>query len=380
MALHRDPLNPLLYRRMCEYYGEENVDVVSAGQEMDWSLVWVRTHDGQRKLERRIRSGGEEYRTRCRLCRDWRARLHVNHRWGVHDPEVNSYHLHLINCFNEQCYSSYVEQRRLFDILYSGRRLGDKVHILPGRPGSDRTLHEVEPPGPTWPLHTLATRHPNHPALTYLRSRQLDPVRLGKLWGVSYCPESRFEQARNRIIVPIRMDGMLVMWQARYIGDDVNGVSFNKAGVAKYWTSPGAARGLVAYNLARALRHSTVVAVEGPADAWNQGPMCVAAVGKTFSVPIREQIAAGIKAHGDDGVLIIALDPKQSPKEKLKNRPHHLDKLTLQMQELLPGRVVPLWLPEEYDPGSLARSVFRSMARTAAAERGLTASFGPPTL
>lgn len=380
MAMHHEALNPLLYRRMLEYYGEDNVEIVSPGQEIEWKLVWVRGADGERRPARQILASGEEYRTRCRRCRDWRARLHINHRWGVPDPETGSKHLHLIQCFNEQCYSTFQEQKQLYELLYgsSGRRRTDRVVILPGVPAASRELHAVDPPGPVWPLEALKQRHPNHEAITYLEGRGFDPVKLSRMWGVGYCPESRYDNARNRIIIPIYQQGMLVMWQARYIGDSVGGVPFNKARVAKYWTSPGAARKLVAYNLERALRHKTVVIIEGPSDVWNQGPMCIGAVGKTLGPELRKQIAAGVKAHGDEGSVIVALDPKQDPRDALRNRPHHLDRLVTQMQEMLPGRVVPLWLPEEYDPGSLHRDVFRAMAKEAAAKLNIPITFGPP--
>ena len=72
-------LNPVLYRLLCHRYGEQNVEAVSGGMPITWSLS--RQRIGQNiKLSRDVEDSGEEFRLRCPLCKDHRPRLYVNHR------------------------------------------------------------------------------------------------------------------------------------------------------------------------------------------------------------------------------------------------------------------------------------------------------------
>jgi hypothetical protein len=374
-------LNPYLYERLVEYYGD--VEIVCPGQAISWETVWTTVPGASAPVKQRRKLGsGEEYRVRCKLCRDWRPRLYINHRWGVWDPDTESQNLWLANCYNEACYSDALNQRRLYEILYESNYLRrgpqPQVVVLPGRVGEPAVLRPAEPPGDTIRLDQLAGLVPNHPALVYLRSRGFDPVKLACLYDLRYCTNSYFRWATNRIIIPIHQAGMLVGWQARHLGDDVGGVPFNQAKVPKYWTSPGMPRRLVAYNLERALQHSTVIVVEGPSDTWNTGPMALGLLGKTASPEIRAEIVRGMRAH-PDGVVVIALDPKPDARDAARNRPHHNRALYSQLREPLAGRVLLFQWPNlELDPGSIDRDFFRREIRRQAAAEGLSVTFAKP--
>jgi len=235
-------------------------------------------------------------------------------------------------------------------------------------------------PGPCIRLDTLVLAYPHHEAVTYLSGRGFDPAFIGKYWGASYCVTSpRFQQAAGRIIIPIfhTLDGTIaqVGWQARYIGDDVHGEPFNKARVPKYWTSPCLPRHLLAYNVETALQHPTVVIVEGATDVWNVGPMATAVLSTSASEHVLQLIAIGMRRHGNKAVVIVALDPQPPRRVNPRPTPHPIAKLTKRLSALLPGRVVPLYLPGECDPGSIDRRLFLRLARDAVRQRGLVADF-----
>ena len=375
-----EPLNPALYNRLLSYYGE--VDIVREGYAINWRTV-AESIPGQTGVtfRREVLDQGEEYRVRCSVCQDHRARLHINHMWGEYDPETNSQNFWLINCFNENCFSEYVHQHRLYEKIFGQTRHTIPHVIRPGRASNPNVLSPIDPPGPMISLEELMIRHPAHPAITYLIGRGFDPVKVSRLWSVEYCWDSHFRQATNRIIIPFYQDNMLVGWQARYIGDDVNGERFNEAGVAKYWTSPGMLKRLIAYNLERALTHSTAIIVEGPADCWNVGPMAMGLIGTTMSQELRARVVRTMhEYHGDRGILVIALDSKKLERRSGRERPHHIDALETQLFDDMQGRVVPVWLPEEFDPGSIDRQVFRSLVVESARRKGLEVSFARPTV
>lgn len=374
-----DVLNPSLYSQLERYYGE--VEIVAAGHPIAWRLVRERDWQGNVRVSRKVYDSGEEYRVRCRICRDHRARLHINHRWGVYDEATKSDNLWLINCFNEDCYDNFEAQQTLYRLLFRGgarrRRVLQDPVIASGEP---EELKEVADPGPLLSLELLLRKAPNHQAIQYLLGRNLNPVTLSRLWRVGYCEYSRMPLASSRLIIPIYKNGIQVGWQARYPADDYGGVSFNEAGIPKYWTSPGYKRRLWAYNLERAVRHQTVVVVEGPVDVWNVGPMAVGLLGKRMNAAALSVFLQGIRAnYGSEATVIVALDPKQDEKAKRKGKPHHIEMLYNQLFQPLQGRVLRLYLPEEFDPGSLDRRIFRDLCYDLGRQHGLPVSFGKPS-
>ena len=379
-------LNPTLYGCLERRFGD--VEVVARGHEILWktslSDITKRRQSqgqgGQQRLSRKIEYSGEEYRIRCPFCKDHRPRLYVNHRWGVWDEETQSYNLHLAQCFNEQCLSEVESQKQLYEWVFAFEgQWSKRVAVKKGKKHDPNQLLELPPPGPCIQLDELQQRHPRHHAIDYLLSRGLDPSYLGRRWKVSYCIDSRYNLACNRIIIPIFMNGGMVGWQARYVGDDVRGVPFNKANVPKYWTSPGMPRRMVAYNFDLAVRHSTVVIVEGPSDVWAGGPCYMGLIGKTMNVMLVNKFVAALRrAHGEDASVFIMLDPKPDPVAQRKGKPHHIEKLYQQLLPALRNRLGKIYLDEQFDPGDLDRTVLRRIVRDEGKKQKIHVSFKRP--
>jgi len=370
-------LNPTLYGSLVRRYGQDGVEVVSPGEGIDWSVRRARPGESS-GWKREVENSGEEYRLRCPFCKDHRARLYVNHRFGIWDEQTQSFNLWLAQCFNESCFSDYENQEIFCDWTYSipvARRKTVRL-TSEGKKISGR-ISEIAPPGPMWRLDELAKSHPNHHAVEYLASRHFDPVKMGKLWGAAYCPKAHvYSMATDRIIIPIHWNGKMVGWQARYIGDDVRGVPFNVAGVAKYWSSPGFKRSRVAYNFHRAVQHPTVIVVEGMTDVWSMGVQSTGVFGKTMGAPLRRDLLAAMSKHDpEEAVIVLLLDPKKDKKDKV----HHIERLYQQLvNEGAPVRVLKVYLPLEVDPGSSERVWLRRYVQEKGDAVGIPVSFRKP--
>jgi hypothetical protein len=377
------PLNPTLFNLLRLHFGE--VDVVAAGQAIDWRVA-ARPEDsrsnGEQRKSRKVRASGEEYKVNCPFCHDQRKRLYINHRWGVLDEETNNRNLFLCQCWNEQCVDTYPRQKQLEEWVFSsaaGRTRDGEMAVRQGAK-TPTSVCEVAPPGVLIRLDELKASHPHHDAIAYLEGRGFDIQLLADKYDISFCPHSKFSLARNRIIIPMYRDGMLVNWQARYVGDDVHGVKFSKARVAKFWTCPNSARRLIAYNMEVAVQHKTILIVEGPTDVWSAGPQSMALLGKKMNPGLYARFMALLGQYHPDQkpIVCIVLDPEQDERERVKGKPHHIELLLSMLTGILRSQVFGLYLPEGCDPGNIERLFLRDLVKQEAAKRGLKASFAKP--
>jgi len=374
-------LNQTLFDRLEMRFGRGKVDVVAPGMEIQWHVERRATLEEDKTYEKRkVDQSGEEYKVCCPFCNDTRGRLFINHMWGVPDEELGGRNLFLAQCFNEtRCLDNSQMQKQLYEQVYMvGGRPPSRIHLRPGKTVATK-VGPVSWPGPVTRLDVLMERHPHHRAIEYLESRFIDPVKLGKLYEVGYCAESRYHYASDRLIFPILMGGQLVGWQARYIGDSVLGVPFNKAKVPKYWSCPDMPRKLVAFNYDRAIQHPTIAIVEGPTDVYGFGVQALAVLGTTMSVELQKRFAADVKRNwGKKAVVLIILDPKQNAVSAAKGKPHHIKVLEMSLRAHLP-HIVPVYLPDvESDPGSLDRDLLREICKDAAKKKRLTLDFNKP--
>ncbi len=366
------PLNPTLFKLLELRFG--SVDVVAQGQGIVWSLADRPITASRRENSRpgrRVIHSGEEYKVSCPFCGDSRKRLYVNHRWGVFDKETLSLNLFLAQCFNEQCMDGRDRQIQLHEQVFApapDKRGGGRMEVAEGRQGPIG-IAEVRPPGPVVRMDEMVKKYPSHDAVKFLEDKFYDPVKLGRVYNVGFCPQSRYSLAQNRILIPMYHEGKLVGWQARYIGEPPN------RSVPKFWSCPGMARRLLAYNFDVAVKHQTVVIVEGPGDVWGFGPQAMAVLGKTMNPALQRRFVTGMKAHGRGQVVVVILDPEQDPLEKEKGKPHHIDKLVDQLRPALGLNVFGIYLPMGTDPGDMERSWTRALIRREAKKRKLHVSF-----
>ena len=142
------------------------------------------------------------------------------------------------------------------------------------------------------------------------------------------------------------------------------------------------ARRLLAYNFERAVKHQTIVIVEGPGDVWSMGPQAMGLMGKTMNPALQQRFVASLKLADpkQQQTVCVMLDPDQDPREVAKRKPHHIERLVHELRPALGNRVFGVYLPPGMDPGSMDRDWLRDRIRERAAEEGLKVSFGRPAL
>jgi len=366
-------LNPTLYhglQRLLEERGDASLEVQNAGIAAQTIVVQDPRHranqpgNGKRV---QIVNQGEEYRMNCPFCGDTRGRFYVNHLWGVFDKRVGRRNVWLAHCWNEECQDDWDNMSWLLERVY-GNNTGRSIKIRAGiRKLDDGNIPVQKPPGEVYTLEHLLKHEPNHPAISYILSRNFDPRTLSKVYGVGYCANSVYTLARNRIYFPYFMDDQLLGWQCRTMGE------WKKGDPPKYFSCPGQRRRYIGYNYNRALAYKTIALVEGPLDVCGAGPWSIGLLGKTMSNYLRLRLA---RDASEQSFVAILLDPTQSEEEIAKKRKHHIEKLFEQLQPLLPGRVFTTYLPDGVDPGSFDRDLQKDCMRDAARNFGIkTISF-----
>ncbi len=141
------------------------------------------------------------------------------------------------------------------------RTVGEVLRRLPPM----RWPREAELLDPSFRAH--------EPAWAYWRSRGLGAAE-ARACGVAYARRGRLD---GRLVLPVHMDGAVVYYQARTIGDALP----KTRNPSSYEAEASASEVLFGYDSARGAGH--VVVVEGPFDALRVGPHAVALLGKTAS-------------------------------------------------------------------------------------------------
>lgn len=372
-------MNPKLYAALVRRFG--NVGIVSEGVEISWHIVQrANRQQDDTYPGRKVTIQGEEYVLDCPFCGDTRHRLLINHRWAVRDPELDTKNLWMMHCFNEECQSRPENQEQMYEMTFplAGPGLTPK-DLRKGAPAPERPV-EVPPPGHTVNLARLAERYPQHHAIQYLLSRFQDPKYMGRTFGAGYCAQSNYFHANDRIIFPIWQGEKLVGWQARYIGDDVNGRSFKQTRIPKYYGCPTMCKKMLGFNYDRAIKHPTVVIVEGPMDVVGFGVQSFALMGKTMNPNFVTEFCDLMKRRwGPEARIVVMLDPKPDKRDAARGE-HHIPRLVLALEKRMQPHqcVVPVYLPDDVDPGSIDRKLARQLAQAAADKLGLDLDFTKP--
>ena len=339
------PLNEKLIRALTRDFGD--VKVAKEGEAMSYKIVPDPVNGGKHIS---VQYSGEEYRICCPFCSDTRNRLWINHRWNTTDPATNYYFgVGHICCFNDGCdinqFSDRETRRKCHDMLvrqmkpYMRRGMG-----LQPKATKKREIKAVKLPEKCIPLDTLPD---NHPAIAYLRDdRGYDPYAKAIEWQLQYCATDENPLVANRIIIPINYNGMLIGWQARYIGDKPPSDN-----IPKYYTMPGTPKNQLLYNYDRAKATRFGVIVEGATDVWQVGRQGVALLGSSVSPQQARLIAA---TWGKTGICVL-VDPDLVLKMRKKAHvPTEYEKIrdALLKPGLFAWGALEVVIPQGTDPGS----------------------------
>jgi len=345
-------LNQSLFRRLGASFG--HVKVSNQGEAMISRAV--QDLDDQPMLA--IQHTGEYYQVCCPYCRDTRYRLYVNHRFGKRDA-LGRPILFVATCFNQNCLAIRENFRDFLNQL-DGNVLADST-VKKGKVVPEE-LREILPPGVTIPLAKLRK---THEARVYLQGRGFDPDVLSEKFGVTYCRDSKYIFARNRIIISIYDNGKLKGWQARHIGDlDWKGPR-KKELPPKYFNAPGAHfKSRVIFNWDQMKQWATGIIVEGPTDVFRMGSMSGCIFGNSLSDIQRRMFAAAFRNR--TGVLL--LDPEEYDSKSTRAT---LDYFRMKM----PKRFCAVKLPDGTDPGSLGREFLRAYVKEQAELQGVKVTY-----
>lgn len=342
------PLNPTLFALLQARHG--SVLIANAGER----AVGVRT--SRSAVTGRARTDaarwGEYYRINCPYCHDTRHRLWVSYLLGADLGEARPAGW-LAICYNDECLRQPGRRQDFLDeLLQQSPAARRKLQAPAQLADADEIelLKETTLPGQVVPLPALPAEHP---ARRYLSERGFNCDELSRVYGVGYCTAAPalYPVAQDRIIIPIRLGGVLVGWQARFVGEPPS------KRIAKYYGMPGMPKRLLLYNYDLAQSQRLMVVVEGVTDVWRIGRPAVATLGKTLPLRQRQLLADWAAMHGDACVLVLC--PDADDPKALAAAPHLAQELRLSLR----CPVVELTLPTGYDPGQLDRGFFWSHLR-----------------
>lgn len=342
------PLNPVLYSMLRSRIGK--VRFSNEGESAIFGrVVWEPV---RQRHETSMDVTGEYYRVCCPFCNDTDYHLYIHHMWMKIDPANGKPMRHLATCYRNDCLhgNASLLEERVFN-MRTGRAAGlvPKMPISPGYVADDNDVYRE--PGRVLPVSQLA---PTHAVSRYLRGRWLDPIELGRDWGVSLCvqantsfSDSISRMILGRIIIPIEMEGEPVGWQGRYPAD----VDWKDVGMPKYLSLPGWKKSRTLYNYDKAARGKLVVVCEGVTDVWRVGAEAVALFGKTIAQYQLEKI---IETWGRDGLCVMMLDPGVLGDNVKAQR--QLKRRISELQAVFGSRLVLVQLGDTArDPGDMTR-------------------------
>lgn len=347
------PLNPQLFQTLHQIF--QDIIFANEGESMITTRV-IDARTTQRRTE--VLYPGEYYRVRCPFCGDLRHRLWINHRYGQRDIYSGRPMNWLACCHNEtKCMSKSENRQALSEMIFGFRNANARVLDCPIRQGNPprQPLGEAVMPGETVAIEDLPA---NHPAVQYMVGKRGYPMRLLSDYNLRVCVAAapQWRMAQDRIVIPIYIEGKLVGWQCRYVGD----LDWRATGMPKYYTMPGMKKGQLLYNMDRAKYSPFVVVVEGTTDAMVLGDIAVASLGCSLSGQQRQLVSR----YWHNKPIILLFDPDAATAvEETRDR---------LLAEYPTARVIDLYLSEGgVDPGSMTRDVARAFVYAAVAARGL---------
>jgi hypothetical protein len=351
-------LNPRLYAALKQRFG--HVEVANQGEAMMYQRH--RSHSGgtRGRMRTTINHSGEYYRINCPFCADTRRRLWVNHRYLTLLEGTNERMTWVLRCFNEDCLSQFSNQEDFRLRLQAYANVADRSNVVV-EPAVQTEAGPLQPttfPGSVVPLTSLPQ---DHPAIRYLAGeRRFDIRYLEQQFNVCYCTQvdsSRFNLAKDRVIIPAYMHGQLVGWQARAVGE------YDWHEVPKYWGMPHMPKKRMLYNWDVAQHSRTLVVLEGAPAVWAMGSWAVALFGKTMSHFQLLLIQEWILRQGAGAGVVLMLD---------RNAQDQMDGIYPDLQRVTSNRACRVLLPDDRDPADLEFSFTVRLIREQSLAQGIT--------
>ena len=356
----KDLRSPELYRLLVQRFGK--VTAHRIGEEYSYRII----PDLKGGIKEETLQSGEYYRVNCPFCGDRKRRLLINHKYGSLCKETKRPRFHLAKCLNEtNCLSDPDKRRVLVERIFghmNSRQIAKISRENPSASGTGKVfLKEVPWPGNVVKLSELP---PTHPAISWLVSKRgYDLKQIERSFDVRFCLDSRkYPACKNRIIIPIKLRGAMVGWQARVIDVGLRSLS---AKVAKYYTMPGLPKSQVLYNWDSARHTPYMVVTEGVTDVWRIGPSGVAVLGSHLSSAQERLIADWWHAHKGKGFLVFMWDGDLWERDE-----HRLKKMEEDWKRRI-SNVVSIRLDPAKDPDNYGTNVLWEMIKSAVKEEKL---------
>jgi hypothetical protein len=348
-------LCPELYALLMQRFG--SVKIASHGEPFIPAAWMPDPRSG--RLRPLLSSAGEYYRVSCPYCNDTKYRLWVNHMFSRIGPD-NRQMTYLAHCYNEDCLAKFENRTAFVEAVLGFRNVSERRQLHVNQATMEPAeLRAAKLPDYTIPLLDLPH---DHQAVQYLCGTRRYTAAMIHKYGVCFANgiDARYPPAFGRIIFPIYFNQQLVGWQGRYPSDEVN---WSGSGIAKYYTLPGFRKTQALYNFDVAKHKEFVVVCEGVTDVHAGGDHFVAVFGKNCHFHQRMLLNSLDRSK----TVIFLLDPDAR---------EEMDGIVASFTEGIAARaVLPIYLPDGFDPGDYDRYALWNFITVEAAKRGLQLRF-----
>ncbi|NDD52689.1 hypothetical protein EBZ39_02210 [bacterium] len=344
-----EPLNPVLYGLLRRKFGA--VRVHNSGSPAQFQMLPDPMQPGALRKEYYVY--GEYYAVCCPFCKESGFRLWINHLYGS-ELRFNAFqrtNTHLAVCYRHDCLRQPGRRKQLEDLIFGHNRFFPAAMPIRQVDVVDVPAAQITKPGEIIPLADLPH---DHAAVQYVRSRNFDPAYLSNNFGVGVCVNPTTDKLRimkNRLYIPIVVNGVLTGWQGRAVDDSAYG--------PKYYNVPGMQKSRLLYNYDVASKQSCVIIVEGVPSVWRLGAPAVCLFGKTMSHWQRTTIAT---TWPNLPVFLLLDNDAETEMEIGVNELCRHD-----------VQVIPVFLPDSRDPADYQRSELKTLLADSAAVQNITA-------
>lgn len=336
------PLNTPLYDALVNKYGHVKI----TNENRPGKLARLqRTDDKKNPAYIALKAEDcEEYHINCPICGDRRSRLYISH-WVWREVWHKTLRVHtngLMKCFNEDCDLTPVKDylRATID-----KPLDEDMqkHIQNSK-RKTRSTTPVSLPEGAVPVNSMEAPLV---CVQYLEDRGFDVTDLYNNWGV-YCIDvlPEYPEDGPKILYPVFYNGDCKFWQARVCFTPTR--EQIRAGVRKYYNTPGAEKSRYLYNRDGAMGHNTVVMVEGVTDAHRVGKCAVAFFGKVPSLD-QTRVITNTTLSMAAGVIMLDPDARDKAEDFIEQYTKKEDENGNKVKPLFAQGLYPVWL-EDKDP------------------------------